>query len=237
MQVNLTRADQQSETLGACCRTGYFPSAITTFNHPSVIVNNVTMGGQSVADNVQGNTSQSVRNDNRPVTEVQVGGSEKAEAARPNVRGRRQSEVRAATVINRTPVDGEDAGTSGGRIPKVQLAGGKRQAATKIVGDRQRQRAIAGFGQLVVVPIVGNVASDANAFLAGAAEVTDDDGNRPIHRHLTGAGVEVVGGDHVGEIAVPVFRNRELQGDIRPAGVTNRCARIDGQRPRADGGA
>src|ERR1039458_5751318 len=109
MQVNLTRADQQSETLGARCRTGYFPSAIATLNHAGVVVNNVTMGGQRVADNVHGNTSQSVRNDNRPVTEVQVGGPEKAEAARPKVRGRRQSEFRSADIINRTAVDGEDA--------------------------------------------------------------------------------------------------------------------------------
>src|ERR1017187_522066 len=199
MQVNLTRADQQSETLGARCRTGYFPSAIATLNHAGVVVNNVTMGGQRVADNVHGNTSQSVRNNNRPVTEVQVGGSEKAEAARPNVRGRRQSEVRAATVINRTPVDGEDAGTSGGRIPQVQLAGGKRQAATKIVGDRQRQCAIAGFGQLEAAATFRNRTSDG--------KVIGIDGNRsaPIHRHLTGAGVEVVGGAQVGEVAVPVF--------------------------------
>src|ERR1035438_4064809 len=102
MQVNLTRADQQTETLGARCRTGYFPSAIATFNHAGVIVNNVTLGGQSVGDHAHGDPShQSVRNDNRPVTEVQVGASEKAEATRPNVRGRRQSEVRAADVINR----------------------------------------------------------------------------------------------------------------------------------------
>src|ERR1039458_7810301 len=181
MQVNLTRADQQSETLGARCRTGYFPSAIATLNHPGVIVNNVTMGGQSVADNVQGNTSQSVRNDNRPVTEVQVGGSQKAEAAQPNVRGRRQSEVRAAAVINRTPVDGEDAGTSGGRIPKVQLAGGKRQTATKIVGDRQRQCAIAGFGQLEATTTFRNRTSD------GKVIGIDGNGSAPIHRHLTGA--------------------------------------------------
>ena len=90
MQVNLTSADKQSETLSTRGRPGYFPNAIATFNHPGVVVNNDTLGGQGIADHVHGNISQSVRNRNSRIIEVQVGGAEKTEAPRPVVSGWRK---------------------------------------------------------------------------------------------------------------------------------------------------